>query len=116
MRKMILLLVIVSVVLVACGTAASTDYQVTYKIGGSKGAAINLTYANETGATVQEKGKIPWEKSFKAKGGSFLYVSAQLDDISIYVNCLIAVDGKEVQKGESKGKYTISTCKGTAER
>jgi hypothetical protein len=112
-------LAILIIAVVACGGAAATapaqPIQVIYKIDSTmKYIPLRLTYANETGATVQEKAMSPWEKKFTAKPGQFVYLSAQLDDGKADdVSCNIAVNGATLQEAKSTGQYTIATCSGS---
>jgi hypothetical protein len=91
------------------------DHTVTYRIDSETSrAAFDLTYANETGATVQEQNFTPWVKTFKAKPGQYVYVSAQLTGrIARTVSCVVTIDGEVLQEAESKGQYVIATCKGS---
>ena len=96
-------------------TQPPTSQTVVYRVDSNTAKShVKLTYANETGATVQEDAITPWKKTFKAGSGQFLYVSAQLnDDKSLHATCQVMAAGKVLQNAESKGRYVIASCKGT---
>jgi hypothetical protein len=88
---------------------------VTYRVRGSAGAAA-LTYRNVQGGTEQTRVRLPWEVSFDAKGGTFLYVSAQNPGVEGSVTCEIALDGEVRTSSTSTGAYVIAECSNAAER
>jgi hypothetical protein len=60
--------------------------------------------------------RVPWEASFDAKGGSFLYVSAQNEATAGSVTCEILLDGESRTTSTSSGAYVIAECSNAAER
>lgn len=112
-----LLLAFVFILLIpACGVTPqpAAPHQITYKVETSDRAPVSLTYANETGATVQEDTTSPWSKSFTAPAGQFLYLSAQRDySGSGKISCTITDGAKVIQTAESSGQYVIASCSGS---
>lgn len=89
----------------------STTSQITYRIKGSA-SRVSLTYNNAQGGTEQKEARVPWEISFNARSGAFLYVSAQNNGSMGTVTCEILVDGLVVRTSTSEGAYKIATCSG----
>jgi hypothetical protein len=104
--------------------------EVVYEVDGTAKYA-NLTLANRDGGKEQSQVKLPFELKFYAKGGQFLYLSAQkvkvvkaglhvLDDqqdilcdgISGNVHVLIRVSGAVLQEATSDAPYGIATADG----
>lgn len=96
-------------------TSAPVTYQVKYLVLGSTNHA-SLTYENETGNTEQRTVKVPWEMSFTASRGQFLYVSAQNENKGGTIKCQIIVNGQITEQAESRGAYVIAGCSGSAGR
>jgi hypothetical protein len=90
-------------------------YKVTYRVRGTAGA-VALTYRNAQGGTEQSSVRLPWELSFDAKGGSFLYVSAQNQGATGSVTCEILLDDESRTTSTSNGAYVIAECSNAAER
>jgi hypothetical protein len=90
-------------------------FKVTYRVKGTAGSAV-LTYRNARGGTEQSNARLPWELSFDAKGGLFLYVSAQNEGTSGSVTCEILLDGETRTSSTSSGAYVIAECSNAAER
>jgi hypothetical protein len=86
-------------------------YKITYKVAGPTSRA-SLTYQNEQGATEQATVNVPWEKSFNAVPGDFLYISAQNEKDGGGITCEILVNGVSAKKATSTGGYVIATCNG----
>src|SRR5262249_13952996 len=97
------------------GSRGEFTFNVTYRVSGTAGAA-RLTYRNAEGATVQSTVRIPWESSFDAKGGTFLYVSAQNQGATGSVVCEILLDGERRTSSTSTGAYVVAECSNAAER
>jgi len=89
-----------------------TTHQVTYKILGTTSRA-SLTYENEQGGTEQGEVNTPWEGSFTAENGQFVYISAQNVRDNGSVTCQIWVDGVKWKESTSSGAYVIATCSGS---
>jgi hypothetical protein len=103
--------------------------EVVYQVDGTAKYA-NLTLTNKDGGKEQSQIKLPFELKFYAKGGQFLYLSAQkvrvvktglhvLDDrdvvsdgISGNVHVLIRVSGAVLQEASSDAPYGIATAEG----
>ena len=85
-------------------------YTVVYRISGSA-RSVDLTYQNASASSEQARSKpVPWNMTFSAHPGEFLYVSAQNNDASGTVKCELLVNGTVVKSAESNGAYTIATC------
>jgi hypothetical protein len=90
-------------------------FKVTYRVKGTAGTAV-LTYRNARGGTEQSSEHLPWELSFDAKGGLFLYVSAQNEGTTGSVTCEILLDDETRTSSTSSGAYVIAECSNAAER
>ena len=90
-------------------------FKVTYRVKGTAGSAV-LTYRNARGGTEQTSARLPWELSFDAKGGLFLYVSAQNESTTGSVTCEILLDDETRTSSTSSGAYVIAECSNAAER
>jgi hypothetical protein len=88
---------------------------VTYRVKGTAGSAV-LTYRNARGGTEQSSVRLPWELSFDAKGGLFLYISAQNESTTGSVTCEILLDDETRTSSTSSGAYVIAECSNAAER
>lgn len=96
--------------------AAPTTHTVRYYVGGTAQTA-DITIENETGGTEQKTIDIPWDTTFSAERGQFVYVSAQSnDDAERLVNCKIEVDGEILESAESRGRFVIASCSGSVGR
>jgi hypothetical protein len=91
-------------------TGADGLHAVTYEIGGSAAKGL-ITYSTPSGQEQQNGARVPWTKTFKAKGGELLGVSAQ-NGGGGSVTCSITVDGKVIKRGKSTGEYAIVSCDG----
>lgn len=91
----------------------STEHFVIYRITGTA-TSTDLTYELPLGSQQEQRRPVPWEKSFTASTGEFLYISAQNRGEYGTVRCQIMVDGRTIQDAESKGGYTIASCSGSA--
>jgi hypothetical protein len=88
-------------------------YEVTYVVDGDSNRA-DLTYQNANGDTSQESEvAVPWELSFSAFEGDFLYISAQRGEAPGDISCTIEVDGVAVETNTSSGPFTICTASGS---
>lgn len=122
MKKAVVLL-LACLILQACGErtrpAPSAPAEVIYRIGGAKYAdrvEASLTYRNATGGTEQKNVTVPWETSFTALPGQFLYLSAQNTGSRGAVTCDILVNGQSIQSARAEGGYKIATCSGSVPR
>ena len=111
MRTRILLLVLF---VVACSNPLDNSRDVRYKVT-STASEVDITFVNGSGDTVQNNGvEPPWEISFGADVGDFVYVSAQMmegGDHSVTVT--IYSDGHTFESNTSTGPYAIATASGT---
>jgi hypothetical protein len=90
-------------------------FKVTYRVSGSAGS-VALTYRNAMGGTEQSRVRVPWEQTFDAQGGTFLYLSVQNAGVDGSVTCEIALDGEVRTRSTSTGAYVIAECSNAAER
>lgn len=120
-KNLVFVILILFLAVLACGGSSGGNSQpapptvkkITYKVEGTGSAGISLTYNNEGGDTAQENARFGWSKSFDAKPGQFLYLSAQRSDAgSGVIRCIIEVDGQEFKKTESNGEFVIASCSG----
>lgn len=111
------------ILLTACGAPPRTaqpitvEYQVEwsgYSVAGvALPGSVGITYTNAQGGTEQvDARKSPWTRTFTARPGQFLYISAQKHDERGTVACVIRVNGQEARRSESTAKYGIATCSG----
>jgi hypothetical protein len=96
--------------LLACNLSQldSRDYRVTYKLDGTARTA-HVTYTNQDGGTEMEDVTVPWEKTFTARRGHFLYISAQIGTQSGSLKAQIDVDGKQFKSAISHGAHNITS-------
>lgn len=90
--------------------SANGLHTVVYEIGGTARKGL-ITYSTPSGQEQANGAKVPWTKTFKAKGGEILQVSAQNDGGGT-ITCKISVDGKMVKKAQSSGQFAIASCDG----
>lgn len=90
---------------------SKSTYLIGYRVTGTTSAA-SLTYENAQGGTEQKKVSVPWDTSFYAAPGAFLYLSAQNEREVGSITCEILVDNKVVKTSTSGGGYTIASCSG----
>ena len=102
---------------ISCVEMDTSPHQIKYEVtvtntNGGVGFA-SLTYSNESGGTSQEtKALLPWVKTFTAKKGAFLYISAQ-NNYSGVITTNIYVDGRIVKTSNSSGEFAIATANGS---
>ncbi|HEX4592888.1 MAG TPA: hypothetical protein VH157_01370 [Bryobacteraceae bacterium] len=108
----------------------SSMKEVEYQVDGTAKYAM-LTTRNKDGGTEQNQVKLPFESKFFARGGQFVYLSAQKvkviatvrnfgrdDQVTIYdgvagtVHVLIRVTGAVLQEASSNAPYGIATAEG----
>jgi hypothetical protein len=90
-------------------------YKVTYRVRGTAGR-VALTYRNREGATEQSTVPVPWQVSFDASRGSFLYLSAQNREAAGSVTCEILLGDETRSTSTVTGAYVIAECVNAAER
>jgi len=100
------------VVCVFCGVAFLVfTTKMTYTVGYDAFGDGSITYRNEYGNI--EQAKFPsgdhWSKTFNAKSGDFLYISAQTGKLP-FVTCFISVNDKVRSEAKSEVAYGIATC------
>lgn len=86
-------------------------FYVEYLIEGSAYSA-NLTLRNESGGTEQIAVQLPWKKSFTAKRGSFVYISAQNNSVVGNISVSIKLNGAVVKASQSSAEYGIASASG----
>jgi hypothetical protein len=91
------------------------SYKVTYRVRGTAGR-VGLTYRNREGATEQSTVPLPWQVSFDASRGSFLYLSAQSKEATGSVTCEILLGEETRSTSTVSGAYVIAECVNAAER
>ncbi len=90
---------------------AKYDFQ--YRITGTCGS-VDITYSNQYGGTEQNKNvRLPVFIGFNARGGHFLYISAQNNGKYGSVIVEIYKKGKLYKKSQSSGAYVIATVSGS---
>jgi hypothetical protein len=109
-RRLLSLIVLLSL-LTACGASPNTSHVVTYRMTGTAYSA-SLTYQNASGGTEQKDARLPWEWSFAAVNGQFVYISGQNRGTAGAVTCAILLDGAIVKTSTSDGAYKIASCSG----
>ena len=95
--------------------AEDTSRAIKYTITGTCTKA-DATYQC-CGNTQQESEVRPgaWEKTYTAKKGDFIYISAQNHTATGNVTVTIYIDDKLYRTATSSGAYVIATASGTAE-
>ena len=92
------------------GKGKRTDRpEVTYKIGGSARTG-DITYSTPSGQEQAGDERLPWRRTFTARKGEVLYVSAQNAGAAGTVTCEISINGKTVKRARSSGAYAVVTC------
>ena len=104
--------------------------EVAYQVDGTA-KYVNLTLTNKDGGTEQKQVKLPFELTFYARSGQFLYLSAQkakvikkvlgvrgddyevvYDGIAGTVHVSIKVSGAVLQEATSDAPYGIAKAEG----
>lgn len=100
--------------LAGCSNPLDNSRSVKYKVT-STAATVNVTFVNGSGDTVQNNGEEPpWEITFSADTGDFVYVSAQMmEDGDHSVTVTIYSDGDVFDTSTSTGPYAIASASGT---
>ena len=115
---------------VALASPQSSMKEVVYQVDGTS-KYVNLTLRNKDGGTEQNQVKLPFELKFFAKGGQFVYLSAQKakinkrvlhpiadqmevvdDGVTGTVHVLIKVAGAVLQEASSDVPFGIATAEG----
>lgn len=86
----------------------SAPMRVTYEVDGTAHEA-SLTYHTETGGTEQRDVSLPWQTTFTADEGTFLYLSAQNRGEFGTVIAKIRVNAITVKESRSEGAYKIAS-------
>jgi hypothetical protein len=105
--------------------------EVVYQVDGTA-KYVNLTLTNQDGGKEQRQIKLPFELEFYAKGGQFLYLSAQKaritkptlhvgvpdtqdvvdEGVAGTVHVVIKASGAVLQEASSDAPYGIATAEG----
>lgn len=95
--------------------AEDLNRSIRYTITGNC-AKADATY-DLNGGTQQESNVTPgnWSKSYTAKQGDFLYISAQNHTATGDITVSIYVDDRLYRTASSSGAYVIATASGSAE-
>ena len=115
---------------VTLASPQTTVLEVVYQVDGTAKYA-DLTLTNKSGGKEQQHVKLPFELEFYARGGQFLYLSAQkarvtrmvshasrneeevvYDGVEGRVHVLIRVGGTVLQEASSGAPYGIATAEG----
>lgn len=91
--------------------SSGSAYHITYRISGTAPSA-SLTYQNAGGDTEQKDVRVPWNVSFDARAGQFVYLSAQNKGEYGTIICEILLNGTQVKTSTSEGAYKIASCSG----
>ena len=108
MKKILLvLLIIVSLVLIACNTLLS-NYM--YEITGTA-TSVRITFYDENGSTIQQPVNLPWSYSFQRSNGYdfFAYLSAQNEGTDGTVTAKIYKEGNVERQATASGAYCSVT-------
>lgn len=85
--------------------------RITYRVLGTGGEA-SVTYENGIGGTDQKNITTPWDYTFAAGSGAFLYCSAQTDKYGRHITTQILVDGKVNWRAETDEEFGIASASG----
>ena len=89
------------------------SFEATYRLtSDNRFATADITLENAGGNTEQRSEvDLPYELSFPAVEGQFLYISGQINrDASI--TCELLIDGVVQETATSEGEFVIATCSG----
>lgn len=92
----------------AGGKAKKGLHTVVYYVGGTAKSG-DLTYTTPSGQQQDGKSKLPWTKTFRAKGGEILALSGQ-NSASGAITCKITLDGKVIKQSKSTGQFAVVSC------
>jgi hypothetical protein len=96
------------VLLILFASNYKAAYSVTYDAYGLGDAS--LTYRGEGGGTEQAQVSLPWSKTFYAKSGEFLYLSASTrGDSGGNVTIRISVNGQPAKTAYSSGRFSFAS-------
>lgn len=108
-----LLVVACALSLLSCTNTVPSPRGVKYSVGGTASRA-SMTYSGSGGSTLQAgDSSLPWSYSFGARKDDFVYLSAQNAGSTGCVRVTIAVDGDELETGQSCGAFVIATVSAT---
>lgn len=112
MKKVLLVSVIVVLLLSGCDLFKPPE--VLYEVDSNTEVFITISGRGES-TEQYSVASLPWQKTFSASRGDFLYVSAQVQDYSSWVSVSIKVNGDKIDDAYSSGDFVIATASGTAE-
>jgi hypothetical protein len=93
--------------------------EVKYEVTGGVSYSSHIGYAtisylNSTGGVAQESGTpIPWTRTFRARTGDSVHLSAQIDSGDGWVTVNIYKNGKLFKTASSTGAYVVASASGT---
>ena len=105
--------------LIACGGGGSDaprTFTVQYTVSGTvlnDNTSASITYRNQGGGTSQVSAAMPWQTTFTATEGDFLYVSGQRGSAQGGIAATIWVNGAQFKTSFSSGPFVIATASGT---
>ena len=100
--------------LLACNLSQLDDraFTVEYVVDGTARSA-HVTYTNKDGGTEMENVELPWSKTFQARSGHFLYISAQISYSGGGVQTEIKANGKTFKEAYLNGAHNIASVNGS---
>jgi hypothetical protein len=132
-NKLVLTVLAILAVLFALSYLGSTKiYTVTYTVKGlsnedlknagmsdeqiaSHHETATVTLQNASGGSDQFSVDLPWTTTMKKHAGDVLYLSAQGDKGTFWLDVEIRSDGNLVQEAHSGGDYGVATASGSVQ-
>lgn len=101
-----------AIVAVMVLTWIDSGKKVVFSLAGTaRGATVD--YSADNSGSEQRHVSVPWSHSVSAKSGATLVMTAQNDGAGS-MTCVITVDGREVARHTSHGRFAVVTCSGNA--
>ena len=113
MKKLLLLPLIAGLLFLSCDKKPSKpkSYRVKYEVTGTP-QEVWVTLENASGGTEQHDIVPPWDFSFNANAGKWVYISATIA-VSGNVTVKIYRNVKVLQEATATGKYSSATVSAT---
>lgn len=86
--------------------------QITYAVTGEGVTTAEITITNQSGGVDQRLVDLPWNATFNAPSGAFIYVAAQKKTVHGSLQVKISVNGNVLQEADSNAAYGIATASG----